>query len=955
MSYRKKLIEVSLPLDAINDESIRRKQKAPKGFPTSLHKYWAQRPVAACRAVLLSQLIDDPSEWPNEFPSSAEQNAERDRLSGLIANAVAWDASEATLHAARFEVCRSLARGVGQQIPAEWRSPEHIAEVLKFLSENGPTVVDPFCGSGSIPLEAQRLGLRASGSDLNPVAVLISKAIAELPSKFAGLAPVNLDADLMKSWKRAEGLADDIRFYAAWIRERAVKQIGDLYPCSALESGAKATTIAWIWTRTVASPDPRMKGAHVPLASTFVLSTKKDREVIVVPILDRANSSWRFEIKHKPTAQEIASAKSGTKTGRSANFLCLLSGSAISEQYVKEQAKAGNLGMRLMAVVAEGSPGRVYLSPTAEQEAFALQLEKPEDDQIDQPLPNNPRWFSPPEYGMTKFRDLFTARQFTALKLLSDLIADAREAVLTDALARWSSENNRDDQRSLEAGGNGPTAYADAVAIYLALVVDRMVFYGSSLCGWLSKDNAMGKSMPQQALAMTWDFAEGNPFGTSSSDILTCARNIADCVAVAPALPGTTIASARAQDRRPNQNDLISTDPPYYDNVGYAELSDFFFVWLRRSLLQILPELFRRVLTPKSDELVATPYRHGGRDKAEEFFMSGMSEVLRGIAGSESVEPTTIYYAFKQSEATTDGVTSAGWASFLQALVDAGFIIDGTWPVRSESAGRLVAQGVNALASCIVLVCRKRTSDAGSISRVQFLRHLRTELPAALAAIRAAGVPPTDIPQAAFGPGIGMFTRYAAVLNPDGSEVSVRDALKLINQVREELGSEAQGDYDAPTRFAIDWFMAHGNRRGKAGDAILMANALGLGLRDLELSGIFRTEEGQAQIIPRDQLPVSWSPTTDRYPTAWEACQHLIKRLTADDGGIDTAAALYAELGDLAEPAHELARRLYDICEQRSWHAEAQPYNNLIQEWDVIEERALAFAPLPPAQGEMAL
>jgi putative DNA methylase len=467
-----------------------------------------------------------------------------------------------------------------------------------------------------------------------------------------------------------------------------------------------------------------------------------------------------------------------------------------------------------------------------------------------------------------------------------------------------------------------------------------MAFYGSSLCGWLPKDNAMGKTMPKQAIAMSWDFAEGHPLGKSSSDIQTCVRAISDCLDNAYVRVPATISAKDAQRNSFPAETVFSTDPPYYDNIGYADLSDFFYVWLRRALREVYPELFRRLLTPKVEELVASPYRNDGKENAEAFFIDGMRKTLKSISSSTCDIPTTIYYAYKQTEVGSDMLTSPGWSSFLQAAVEANLAVDGTWPVRSESEGRSTAQGTNALASSIVLVCRRRSTSAETVTRADYLRSLRREMPAALDDIRRAGVGPTDIQQAAIGPGIGVFTRYAQVLNTDGSAMLVRDALKLINQVREEITSHDDADYDSETRFALDWFAAKGFETGAASDAITMTNAVNLSLDAMVEAKFFEASGGKARLKKRAELPANWDPKTAKRVTVWEACQHLIKRLDAEQGGLERAAALYAKLGSLAEPAQALARRLYDLCEQRQWAAEARFYNRLYQEWDAIERRA---------------
>jgi putative DNA methylase len=643
-----------------------------------------------------------------------------------------------------------------------------------------------------------------------------------------------------------------------------------------------------------------------------------------------------------PNKADIEAAKKGTKAARGANFVCLLTGAAIDDTHVKAEAMAGRMGAALMSVVAEAQRRRIYLPPTT-TDAKSAAMDAPDVPEIDQRMPENPRWFSPPDYGMPSYKDLFTPRQLIALTTFSDLVIEVQKKALADAMLHWSGPQ-ADDTRRLAEDGSGPVAYADAVATYLALVVNRMAFYGSSINRWLPKDNAMGQSMSQQALAMTWDFAEGNPFGQSSSAILTCTKAISDCVEATYARFPTIVMLRDAQLNAFEQGTVFSTDPPYYDNVGYADLSDFFYVWLRRSLSSVHPNIFRRVLTPKTEELVASPYRHGGKEAAEQHFMEGMRKTLQGIASAMGSSPAAIYYAYKQQEAGEDALTSPGWSSFLQAMAASGIAIDGTWPVRSESEGRTVASGTNALASSIVLVCRCRDANALTITRSDFLRALRREMPSALAEIRRAGVGPTDIQQAAIGPGIGIFTRHAQVLNTDGTPMLVRDALQLINQVREEVTSSGDADYDSETRFALDWFAAKGFEKGRSGDAIVMTNAVNVSLDGMNAAGFFLADGGVARLLKRDELTDDWDPAKDNGATVWEACQHLIKRLRAEDGGIDAAAALYNRLGSRAEPAHALARRLYDICEQNQWPAEGYVYNQLHQEWDTIEKRAAALA-----------
>jgi putative DNA methylase len=934
---RKKLIEVSIPLEVINRESGREKL-IRHGHPSTLHLWWSRKPLATCRAILFAQLVDDPGSCQEEFPSREEQNAERDRLHNLIERMVPWAASgnEIILNEARYEIARSIARGRGERLPPIGRMRPQ--QIIDYLQSNAPPVYDPFSGGGSIPLEAQRLGLKAIGSDVNPVAVLIGKAMVEIPPKFAGRKPVNPDVNELHQWKGAQGLADDVRYYGRWLREQAQKKIGYLYPKVKLKDGKEATVIAWLWARTVPSPDPRAKGTPVPLASTFLLSSRAGAEVIVKPVIDRAKMEWRFEIDDNPNVEALKAAKNGTKAARGANFTCLLTGATIDDTHVKAEAMAGRMGVALMAIVADGGRRRVYLAPTQEH-VRAAAIEAPDVPEVDQPLPNDPRAIWCTLYGLDRFTKLFTPRQLVALTTFSDLLMDARDKALADAKKHWSGDH-ADDIVGLANGGRGPKAYADAVTTYLAFVISKLSTRSCTQTAWYVDRESTMAAFSRQGIPMNWGFAEMNTLleGSGSfGNALEWTAEIIDNLAVGGHFGAVSLLDA-AQNNYPVQSVVISTDPPYYDNIGYADLSDFFYVWLRRALTQLWPELFRRIVTPKKEELVANPYRQGGKPEAENFFMKGMGEALTALRIAATDDPLVIYYAFKQSEIAPDGITSAGWASFLQAVIHSGLIVDGTWPMRTEQASGLRAMNSNSLASSVVLVCRRRDNSAPNITRADFLRSLRREMPEALAEIRRAGVGPTDIQQAAIGPGIGIFTRHTSVLNTDGTPMLVKDALKLVNQVREEITSSGDGDYDSETRFALDWFAAKGFDKGKSGDAIVMTNAVNVSLDGVKNAGFFEAKGGVARLLKREELSDEWGPA--KGATVWEACQHLIKRLTAEDGGIEAAAMLYNRLGALAEPAHALARRLYDICEQKKWASEGQVYNQLHQEWDVIEKRA---------------
>lgn len=946
---RKKLIEVAFPLELINPEATRQKKKAPKGYPTSFHKWWAPRPLAICRAVLFAQLVDDPSSWPDRFPTDSDQKRERERLHKIIEAIAPWEASTNAyaLNHARWEIARSVAWGLGEEPPAK----SDADAVLAYLHDKGPSVYDPFCGGGSISLEAQRLGLCAHGSDLNPVAVLISKALVEIPPRFAGRAPVNPAHDLHRTWKRAEGLAEDVCYYGQWMREEAEKRIGHLYPKVTLEDGGEATVVAWLWARTVASPNPIAKGAHVPLVSSFMLSTRKDRKAWVEVVRDpSAPEGWRFDVRSGSISTDEEKAKSlGSKSGKAQDFICALTGTPIERRYIQEEGKADRLSQRLMAIVVDVGRRRGYISPTYEHQSIALSLdESPEVIEARETFLSGE---TPTRamitggvcsaYGLSTWGRLFTGRQLAGLMTITALVGKVRDCVLADTQKSWQVEDNR----ALCAGGCGPEAYADAIASYLALTIDRMIAYGSTLSTWLPKDSAIRSVFNRQALQMTWDFVEPNPFAKSSAGISTCVDVVTACINKVSTDASGIIQSANATEEIAGmpRNIVVSTDPPYYDNVGYADLSDYFYVWLRRSAREIWPDLFRRISTPKKEELVATAFHHGGQENAEVFFLSGMRMALSNIISLTNPDyPVTIYYAFKQSETAEEGLTSPGWATFLQAVFDAGFAVDGTWPVRSEGEVRMNSNSANTLASSIVLVCAERLPTAVIASRRDFIARLKREMPRALQRIREAGVGPVDMAQSSLGPGMGIFTSYAKVLEPDDSEMTVRAAIALINEVREEILGEEDAHYDTATRFCIDWFQTFGTGDGKSGDAINMANAYALGLGDLEHAGVFFAKGGVARLVCREGMPADWRPGKDRTLTHWECTQHLIRVLEAEDGGTAVAAGLVAEMSpDDAEAARALAYRLYDICEKKGWAQEAQAYNLLAEEFPHLEQAAL--------------
>lgn len=957
MAYRKKLIEVALPLEAINKAAAREKS-IRHGHPSTLHLWWARRPLAAARAVIFAQMVDDPSSLPELFPTEEAQQKERERLFRIIEKLVQWEntTNDAVLEEAREEIRKSWHRTCED-------NKDHPRAKELFDPDKLPAFHDPFAGGGALPLEAQRLGLEAYASDLNPVAVLINKAMIEIPPRFAGLPPVNPKARadqrlFSREWKGAQGLAEDVRYYGEWMRNEAEKRIGHLYPKIEVTAemakdrpdlepyvGKQLRVIAWIWARTVKSPNPAFAHVEVPLASTFMLSTKKGKEAYVEPLIER--DAYRFTVKvGKPEDPERA--KRGTKLSRGANFECLMSGTPITGDYIKAEGKAGRMGARLMAIVAEGERSRVYLAPTPEHEAaarHAMPEWKPET-----PLAPDPRALWTPPYGLTTYGDLFTPRQLVALTTFSDLVGEAMQQVRRDALAAGLP----DDPTPLRDGGNSAAAYAEAVGVLLGCGIGRASDYWTANATWEPSGGFVAHAFTRQAIPMVWDFAESNPGSQASGNWeSTCIEWVARAVEMFSAAAGGASSMVDAQTQTISADKIISTDPPYYDNIGYADLADFFYVWMRRSLRSIFPELFATLAVPKAEELVATPYRHGSKEKAEAFFLEGMTNAMRRLVEqAHPAFPVTIYYAFKQAESKTDsGTASTGWETFLDAVIRAGFGISGTWPLRTERGARANGIGTNALASSIVLVCRKRPVDAPTGTRREFIAALRDELPTALRNLQQGNIAPVDLAQAAIGPGMAVYTRYARVLDAEGKPVGVREALALINQVLDETLAEQEGDFDADTRFAIAWFEQHGFEEGEFGVAETLSKAKNTSLDGLEMAGILRKGRGKVRLLEPSELPEDWDPATDKRFTVWEAVHHLIR--AHEVSGENGAAELVAKLGSTAETARELAYRLYTVCERKKRAAEALQYNALVQSFPEITR--LAREGGKPRTGQTAL
>lgn len=913
----KKLIEVALPLEKINAESAREKS-IRHGHPSTLHLWWARRPLAAARAVIWSSLVDDPSSHPEKFPTEEEQNRERQRLFRILEDLVVWENSnnERVLEAAK-------------------------AEILKSTNGNPPELLDPFAGGGAIPLEAQRLGLKAHAHDLNPVAIMINKAMIEIPPRFAGMAPVNPEAQISHMehiWSRAQGLAEDVRYYGEWMKEEAFKRIGHLYPKVKVpreQGGGEATVIAWIWARTVKCPNPAC-GCEMPLASSFVLSKKKGKEAWVKPIPD--GKRVRFEVQSGKCPKEYESYK----TGRGATFKCPCCGEVTLDEYVKQEGKNNRIGSQLMAIAAEGKRGRIYCSPN-EEHILTAQVEKPQDGPAGM-LPGNPRWFSPPAFGMDHYEDLFTPRQLTALTTFSALVAEAQLKAEADAVAAGMA----DDHLPLRNGGQGARAYGEAVGVYLAFILDKMTDYHSSICSWNPPREGVRNTFGRQAIPMVWDYAEANPFSNSSGCFDNMLEWVKKCILEFPASQTAEVGQFDAQRDCGLRDIMVSTDPPYYDNIGYADLSDFFYVWLRQSLRDTYPELFSTMLVPKAEELIATPYRHdGSMEEAKDFFEDGMLSACKQVHlyARENI-PVTIYYAYKQSDADADGTASSGWETMLSAIIKAGFSITGTWPMSTERSSRTIGIGTNALASSIVLVCRKRPADAPQATRRNLINLLRRELRPALKQLQDSNIAPVDLAQSAIGPGMGVFSRFQKVLEADGTPMSVRSALKIINEEIDLYFNEQVGDMDSASRFCVDLYTQNAFNNIKYGEAEILATAKSTSIPMMASHGILYAKAGIVHLLDRTELPEQVD-SSER--CIWMLTQQLTQAMAK--GGIEACAKILADMfGSNGERAKDLAYRLYTIAERKNWANEAYAYNALVVAWPDIQARAAARKELVPEQ-----
>lgn len=953
----KKLIEVALPLDKINKAAAREKT-IRHGHPSTLHLWWARRPLAAARAVIFAQMVNDPS-WKYSVDELKKPGVKstitrkRNELFKLLSQLVQWESTtdEDVLGRARAAIATSWR----ETCEANGSSARNT--LCDWDPKTLPPFRDPFAGGGAIPVEAQRLGLKAIGSDLNPVAVLINKAMLELPPRYSGQPPIGPlpDGDTQTStvatsnWLGPTGLAEDVRRYGAWLRTEAERRIGRWYPevkvtkeiirarpdLEAYE-GRALPVIAWLWARTVASPNPAAGGAQTPLVSSFMLSSKEGRESWVEIVIG-AGLTYSFECRRgrlsKASRERL---KVGTRSGKAQDFVCVYTGTPVTREYVREQGKAGNIHERLMAVALEGDRCRVYLDPkhatapepTVEQRRAAqvarstfLSSATPSRAMITGGVCS--------AYGLSTWGSLFTDRQLTFLLTVCDLIDEVRLRVASDC------------QRVLGTDTVSSEGYGESIATYLAFALSRSVDRGSSLCSWDSspKMEALRNTFGRQALPMVWDFAEGNPFSGSSGSWMNNIEWVSLAIEKLPAVGDGKAQQADAQTIQ-YKGEVVSTDPPYYDNIGYAELADFFYLWLRRALPWERHGLLATILTPKEDELVVAPHRRDSKAAADAYFLNGMTAALSAMAsGASSAFPLTVYYAFKQSETDTEaGTASSGWESFLESCLRARLSVTATWPMRTELGNRLVGVGTNALASSIVLSMRPRPAGAPRATRKEFLRELDRTLPDALTEMTAdpfASIAPVDLQQAAIGPGMAVFSKYEAVVEADGAAMTVHSALIHINKAIDDYFAHSEGELDADTRFCISWFQQYGVAAGGFGEADVLARAKGTAVDGLVEAGVVEAGRGKVRLLSSTEYDKGWDPTKDPRVPIWEACHQLCRALGESEA---EAGRLLARMPDKQDSVRRLAYRLYTICERKAWAEGARTYNDLIASWPAIVE-----------------
>jgi putative DNA methylase len=879
---KRKLIEAALPLDAINAASRADKDRKT-GTIRNIHKWFAPMPTPAWRALLFASVVDDPG--------TAE---EREALWSLIEELVAS----------------------GPEPPAESVLARAKNAIRTSVGHDVPLVLDPFCGGGSTLVEALRLGLPARGSDLNPVPTLISRALVTLLPTVSGQGPFSEShGQVAMSGDGRAGFVTDVLAYAEGVRESAQRALAANYP----QSPAGNTVYAWLWARTALCSNPAC-GKRTVLATSWWLSKRKGERAWLLPATTRDSDEVEFRIE---TAGD--GPVPPPKTGRGATFSCLHCAASIGEEHLAREGEHGRLAVRLLALACiDGEKKRTFELPDETQTLAAYGVQ---EDPALRDL-NVSDGGGRQRFGCDTYADIFLPRQALALDTFARAVDGVRDRVIGDG-----------------ADGN----YADTVATFLGLCVGRLAHANSSQCRWnVAATGFIPKIEPafgRHDLPMSWDFAESNPFAGSVGDWNQVVKTALRAVRLAPLTGSAATGLADARRAIPESERgqvLVATDPPYFGHIDYSELSDYFYIWLRRALRRVHPDLFSVLVPPRRDELVALPSRHDGSSAgAYNYFVSGFTEVFRNLCqGQDERFPMLIVYAHREGERGT-----AGWEAMLEAVLAAGLMVVGTLPLHATRNQRMTGLGTNALATYVVMVCRPRPDDAARITRQDLVRLLRAELVDAVSEFQAASIAPVDLAQAVIGPGMQIYSRHGAVLETDGSRVNVGAALSVINRTLAEIIDEQEADLDAPSRWAVTWYEQHGLESASFGEADQLARAKGTSADELVRAGIVDSGGNKVALIPRDEMPDEWSPATDAIPTAWEAVQHLVVALSV--GGEQQAAATYRTLGQLADPARELAYRLFRVAEGAGLSDEALAYNGLVTSWSEIARLAASIPDAP--------
>lgn len=888
MTGKKKLIEVALPLDEIN-VACKADKSRNVGTIRNIHKWFAPMPLPAWRALLFASLIDDPGD-------DEKRAYLLDVVKRLVEHGADAPDEDSLLEARRI---------IDLQFP-----------------DGLPTVMDPFCGGGSTLVEAQRLGLPTFGSDLNPVPVLITRTLTEMLPKFHGYSPLHPETphqeeagqarsrtsrrqtqlfEAATQFEGLEGLIGDVTYYAGVIRDQAWNKLKDLYP-----SPAGDTPIAWIWARTAPCPNPAC-GIESVLTTSWWLSKKQGALAWIEPSVSDGKV-----VLNLAQNQVVGSAPSPPKTARGAAFICLGCGGVIGEKHVREVAQRGDLGLKMLAIVVDGPEGRAWRVPTEIDELAASSARAGELASLSLGDPN--QYTAPPRYGLMTIGDLSTARQLQTLSTFAECISDVTDSVIVDG---------------------GEPDYAAAIVTLLGLALGKLAQYLSSLTRIELPDKSFGAIHPAFArpdFPMTWDFAEIYAFGDSGPTWMQLVQTMSRAVVQAPRGSGVAV-RADARTVKSLAPSLIATDPPYFDAIPYADLSDFFYVWHRAALKRTHPDLYQTLASPKSGELTAFPWHHGGtRELARNFFIEGFTETFGNLQSSmESTLPMIIVYASKEQKSGRGEETR--WSSILTAMVSAGLEITGTWPIHGTGSTRMRSQGSSAVATYVAMVCRPRPATAGACSLADFNRSLRRELKSAVHDLQAAGILPVDLAQAAMGPGMQIYSRYREVVGQAGDRVPVEQALRLINAALGEVLDEQEGELDPDSRFAVTWWEKYGWDAAPFGEADQLARPQGLEVDGLIRAGVATyPKAGFVSLLGSEQLNRDWVPATDSRPTAWEAVHHLADRLI-DGGGVTEAGRLMGQLGLLRDPAQALVYRLHAIAARKGRAKDQERYNALIGSW----------------------